>query len=70
MFRGIGHHMLWNIVQGPDWLTGGSFGLEASAVTVILLLAATVVLTHMLIRRGGVVVPLWRRGRLATRHLS
>lgn len=49
---------IWHTgLTGPEWLTGGSFGLEASVVTVILLLAATVVLALMLRRRGGVAAP-------------
>lgn len=49
-------------------MTGGPFGLEASVVSVALLLTATVVLTVMLVRRGGVVAPAWVRVRAATRY--
>jgi membrane protease YdiL (CAAX protease family) len=33
------------VAQGPRWLTGGSYGIEASAPLVVLLLLATVIVT-------------------------
>lgn len=38
--------------QGPDWLTGGAFGLEASAVTLAAATLAGLVLTILVLRRG------------------
>jgi hypothetical protein len=49
-------------MQGPDWLTGGSFGVEASAVALILCTAAGVAMLAVVVRRGHVVPPSWRRG--------
>lgn len=55
---------LWRAqAHGADWLTGGAFGLEASAVTVVLLLAASVLLAVAVHRRGQVVAPLWHSRR-------
>lgn len=48
---------------GPDWLTGGSFGPEASPVTVLVMLAWTVILGLLLVRRRLVVAPIWTRRR-------
>ncbi|PCC25819.1 hypothetical protein CIK75_04880 [Glutamicibacter sp. BW78] len=60
---------IWHTgLTGPEWLTGGSFGLEASVVTVILLLTSTVVLALMLRRRGGVAAP--RAGGVAGELLA
>jgi len=42
-------------LSGPDWLTGGAYGLEGSAVTLALLVVATVVLLRMAARRGHLV---------------
>ena len=44
---------------GPDWLTGGEFGLEASAVAMVVATLAGVVLLYR--ARGGIVAPMWRR---------
>lgn len=46
---------------GPDWLTGGDFGLEASAVAMVVASFAGVVLLRMAIKRHGIVPPMWRR---------
>jgi membrane protease YdiL (CAAX protease family) len=48
-------------MTGPDWLTGGSFGLEASVVTLVLMTTIGLVLLVMAIRRGQVRPPRWRR---------
>ena len=48
---------------GPDLLTGGAFGPEASVVAVLALLAFSIALAYPLVRRGLVVAPLWRRWR-------
>ena len=38
--------------QGPDWLTGGAFGLEASAVTLVAATLAGLAMTMLAVRRG------------------
>ena len=48
---------------GPDWLTGGTFGPEASPVTVLVMLAWTVLVVVLLVRRRLVVAPIWVRRR-------
>ncbi|SDB89176.1 hypothetical protein GA0111570_106195 [Raineyella antarctica] len=48
---------------GPDWLSGGSFGPEASPVTVAVMLVWTVGLAVLLVRRRLVVAPIWERRR-------
>ena len=48
---------------GPDWLSGGRFGAEASYVTVALLVAFTAWLAVVAVRRGLVVAPWWTRRR-------
>lgn len=40
--------------SGPDWLTGGGFGLEASAIAVLVATAAGLVMLTMAIRRNQV----------------
>lgn len=46
---------------GPGWLSGGTFGVEASAVTLGVLCAGTGMLLWLAKRRGHVVAPGWRR---------
>lgn len=41
--------------SGPDWLTGGAFGPEASVIAVIVCSAATAVLIRIARRRGRIV---------------
>ncbi|MGV2983662.1 lysostaphin resistance A-like protein [Microbacterium sp. AGC85] len=41
--------------SGPDWLTGGSFGPEASVIAVVVCSAATAILLAIARRRGRIV---------------
>lgn len=41
------------VTTGPDWLSGGSFGPEASVVSVLVCSAATVLLLYLGHRRGA-----------------
>jgi membrane protease YdiL (CAAX protease family) len=51
---------------GPDWLTGGSFGVEASVVALAVCAAAGIALLIVVARKGGI-VPLARQARPASR---
>jgi membrane protease YdiL (CAAX protease family) len=46
---------------GPDWLSGGVFGAEASVVALGVSLLVTVSLLIIALRRGSIVAPVWRR---------
>jgi membrane protease YdiL (CAAX protease family) len=48
-------------VSGPDWLTGGQYGLEASVFTLVVLTAAGIYLLRSAAAKGHVVAPRWRR---------
>ena len=48
-------------LSGPDWLTGGAFGLEASLVAIFVATGAGVALLVMAIKKGRVVAPSWKR---------
>lgn len=48
-------------VAGPDLLTGGIFGMEASLVAFLLCTATGIVMLVMAVQRGRVVAPVWRR---------
>jgi membrane protease YdiL (CAAX protease family) len=49
------------IIDGPDLLTGGSFGLESSVFALILCTTTGIVLIVMAHRRGHILPPPWRR---------
>jgi membrane protease YdiL (CAAX protease family) len=51
--------LLQSRMVGPDWLTGGSFGAEASVVALGVCAAAGIVLLVLAIRKGNVVAPFW-----------
>lgn len=46
---------------GPDWLSGGVFGAEASVVALVLSLLVSAALLAVALRRGRLVPPAWRR---------
>lgn len=48
-------------IEGPDLLTGGSFGLESSLIAFLLCTTTGVILLLLAMRRGHVVPPFWRR---------
>ena len=49
-------------LSGPEWLSGGTFGAEASIVAVVLGVVLGATLAVMALRRGRFVAPPWRRG--------
>lgn len=61
---GPGQGLLRQEVVGPVWLTGGSFGPEASYVTVGILTVVTVAVGICVIRQQLVVLPRWTRRRI------
>ena len=48
-------------VQGPDYLTGGKFGLESSVLALVLCTTTGIVMLVLAHRRGLVVPPVWKR---------
>jgi membrane protease YdiL (CAAX protease family) len=48
-------------MTGPDWLTGGAFGIEGSAIALGIIVAATVGLLVIAKNRGHIVLPYWKR---------
>lgn len=55
---------------GPAWLTGGSFGPEASVVAVAICLTAGIAMLIVAARRGRWVAPFWARPREAAASAS
>lgn len=52
------------VLNGPDLLTGGQFGLEASLTAFVLCTATGVILLVMAIRKGNIVEPFWKRDKI------
>ena len=48
---------------GPDWLSGGAFGAEASVMALALGLIVSSILLVVALRRHSLVPPAWRRSR-------
>jgi membrane protease YdiL (CAAX protease family) len=49
-------------IEGPDLLTGGQFGVEASVAAFALCPATGVIFLVLAVRRGRIRPPIWRRG--------
>jgi CAAX protease family protein len=61
---GASKGFLQSRMVGPDWLTGGKFGAEASVVALLVCAAAGIVCVALAVKRGNVVPP-FCAGRLA-----
>ncbi|RDJ00699.1 CPBP family intramembrane metalloprotease [Dyella solisilvae] len=55
------HGWLVSNRTGPDWLSGGVFGAEASVVALAVCSACSAVLLVIAVRRNSIVPPAWRR---------
>jgi hypothetical protein len=56
--------------SGPDWLSGGSFGAEASVAAVGVSLLCSLALLAVALRRHTIVAPNFARPAASTAHLS
>jgi membrane protease YdiL (CAAX protease family) len=48
-------------ITGPEWLTGGAFGIEASWLAFAIVTVTAVIIIRIAVQRGQVVKPQWRR---------
>lgn len=48
-------------IKGPDYLTGGSFGVESSVIALALCTTAGIVMLVMAVKQGKIVPPKWKR---------
>lgn len=53
--------LIRSTVNGPDWLTGGSFGVESSVLALLLCTTTGIVMLVVAVKRGKIVPPVWRR---------
>lgn len=55
------------VLDGPVWLTGGAFGLEASVLAMVIATAAGALVLRLAIARGHWVRPMWSRTNTQTK---
>lgn len=53
--------LIRSTIKGPDFLTGGSFGVESSVLALLVCTTTGVVMLVMATRRGKIVPPIWKR---------
>jgi membrane protease YdiL (CAAX protease family) len=56
---GVGRGLVNGRLSGPELLTGGGFGLEASIIAMVIATAAGVAVLAVAIRKGRLVPPMW-----------
>ena len=55
------HGVMTSNLTGPEWLSGGAFGIEASVVAVVICLTVAVILFRMASHKGAFILPFWKR---------
>jgi len=53
--------LLKAVIEGPELLTGGKFGMEASIVALLVCTTTGIVMLIAAVRRGNIVQPSWKR---------
>ncbi len=53
--------LIRSTTKGPDWLTGGNFGVESSILALLLCTTTGIVMLVIAVKRGRIVAPLWKR---------
>ncbi len=51
-------------IEGPEWLTGGVFGIEASVTAVLLCLAVGLFILKKAVQTKQIMSPVWRRKKI------
>ena len=55
-----GEGLFQGTLTGPDWLSGGAFGAEASVVAIVLCFCAGLIFFAIAVHQGRIVQPTWR----------
>lgn len=53
--------LIRSTVNGPDFLTGGNFGVESSVIALLLCTTTGVVISIMAAKQGKIIPPIWKR---------
>ena len=51
-------------IDGPEWITGGSFGIEASYIAILMSIIVGVILIRRAVRDNQSITPIWSRRHL------
>lgn len=57
--------LITSTIEGPTWLTGGTFGPEGSIISVALCLIATILLFIPIYKQNKIVQPFWERNKIS-----
>jgi membrane protease YdiL (CAAX protease family) len=49
------------VIQGPEWITGGRFGIETSYIAFFLSLVVGLIILKMAMDQSQIVLPIWKR---------
>ena len=55
--------LIRSTIKGPDFLTGGDFGVESSVLALVLCTGTGIALVVMAVKRGKIVPAIWKRAR-------
>lgn len=53
--------LIRSTTNGPNWLTGGNFGVESSVIALLLCTTTGIAMLVMAVKRGKIVPPAWKR---------
>jgi uncharacterized protein len=53
--------LIRSTVNGPDFLTGGNFGVESSVIALFLCTTTGIVMSIMAAKQGKIIPPIWKR---------
>jgi membrane protease YdiL (CAAX protease family) len=53
--------LLLSNISGPEWLTGGNWGIEGSYIAIFLCLAIGIAIMSLAKRKAYIVLPIWKR---------
>ncbi len=53
--------LIKSTIHGPNWLTGGSFGVESSVLALLLCTMTGIIMLVMATKRRMIVPPIWKR---------
>ena len=51
------------IINGPEWITGGKFGIEASIISTLILFVLGLIILKKAIEKNQLVLPVWKRNK-------
>ena len=53
--------LIKSTIDGPEWLTGGKFSLEASVLSLLLCTSCGIAMLVIASKRGKIIPPIWNQ---------